>query len=74
MCLCADAGRAGSQSGLSRGKRPAAGQGCVCHCAGWRAVTDGCSGCWPLGQESHDTQQVRARNLHLQIYMSDFCL
>lgn len=54
--VCADVGRAGSKSGQSRGECPATGQGCVCHCPGWRAFPDGCSGCWPLGQEPHDTQ------------------
>ena len=61
----ADVGCAGSQSGLSRGERPAAGQGGVCHRAGWRALTDGCSGSWPPGQESHDTQQVRVSDFYL---------
>lgn len=58
VCVCSDAGCAGSQSGVSRGERPAAGPRCVCHRSGWRALAHGCSGCWPPGQKSHDTQQV----------------
>ena len=72
--MCADAGRAGRQSGLSRGERAAVGAGSVCHRAGWRALTDVCSGCRPPGQESHDTQQVRATNPHSHIYMIPLCL
>ncbi|KAL3062303.1 hypothetical protein OYC64_002165 [Pagothenia borchgrevinki] len=74
-----DAGRAGRQSGLSRGERTAVGAGSVCHRAGWRALTDVCSGCRPPGQESHDTQQIQseptgARDVHKESLLRASCI